>query len=229
MTTTSTTARRTALTFTGIALGGALAIGLPMAASAHVHAHAEGAAAGATSRVELSFSHGCDDSPTTALVVDIPEGADNATPVVDGAWTISREVGDDGVPTQITYTAVEPVDTAFAASVSMDVLFGADTGGTDVAFPVTQVCAEGETAWVELAEEGQDPHELEAPAPTVAVAEAGEAATDEHGDHAEHADEATTDAAAETAAPDATPYWLAGGALALSAAALVAALVRRRA
>lgn len=226
MTTTSTTARRTALTLTGIALGGALAIGVPMAASAHIHAHAEGAAEGATSRVELSFSHGCDDSPTTALVVDIPEGADNATPVVDGAWTISREVGDDGVPTQITYTAVEPVDSAYAASVSMDVLFGADTGGTDVAFPVTQVCETGETAWVEIAEEGQDPHDLESPAPTVAVAEAGEAAADEHGDHSE---EQASDAAAETAAPDATPYWLGGGALVLSAAALVAALVRRRA
>jgi periplasmic copper chaperone A len=223
---TTTSSRRTALTFTGIALGGALAIGVPMAASAHVHAHADGAAAGATSRVELSFSHGCDDAPTTALVVDIPEGADNATPVVDGAWTISREVGDDGVPTQITYTAVEPIDTAFAASVSMDVLFGADTGGTDVAFPVTQVCETGETAWVELAEEGQDPHDLEAPAPTVAVAEADAAAADEHGEHAEGE---TTDAAAETAAPDVAPYWLGGGALVLSAAALVVALVRRRA
>ncbi|MDJ1113057.1 DUF1775 domain-containing protein [Microbacterium dauci] len=223
---TTTSSRRTALTFTGIALGGALAIGVPMAASAHVHAHADGAAAGATSRVELSFSHGCDGSPTTALVIDVPEGADNVTPVLDGAWTISREVGDDGIPTQITYTAVTPVDDAVAASVALDVLFGADTGGTEVAFPVTQLCETGETAWVELAEEGQDPHDLEAPAPTVAVAEADAAPADEHG---EHGDGETRDAAAETTSPDVAPYWLAGGALVLSAAALVVSLLRRRA
>lgn len=228
---TTRTARRTALTFTGIAIGGALAIGVPMAASAHVHAYADGAAAGASSRVDFTFSHGCDGSPTTAIVIDVPEGVDNATPVVDGAWSISRELGDNGIPTQITYTALTPVEDGFAASVAIDALFSTDTGGTEIAFPVTQQCETGETAWVDIAGEGEDPEELESPAPLVAVAAASASGTDEHGDHGEQAE---TDAAAEStpaAAEDAAPVatWLAGGALVVSIAALAAALIRRRA
>lgn len=216
--------RRSALALTGIALGGALALAVPMAASAHVHAHADGAAAGATSRVEFSFSHGCDGSPTTALVVDVPEGVDNATPVVDGAWSISREIGDDGLATQITYTAVTPVEDGFAASIELDALFGSETGGTEIAFPVTQTCETGETAWVEVAEDGEDPEQLESPAPTVAVAAASDAPADEHGEHTDAADSAS--AASDDSAPVAT--WLAGGALVVSVAALAAALIRRR-
>ena len=40
-----------------------------------------------------------------------------------------------------------------------------DSAGQVLAFPVVQTCAKGETAWVDLAAEGQDPEELEAPAP----------------------------------------------------------------
>ncbi len=219
-------ARRPALALTGVALGGALVLAAPLAASAHVHAHAEGAAAGATSRVDFAFSHGCDGAATTALVFDVPEQVDNVTPVVDGAWTISRELGDNGIPTRVTFTAAAPIEDGLAASVSMDALFSSDAGGTDVAFPVTQLCETGETAWVEIPEEGQDPEELEAPAPTVAVADASAASDAGHGGHHAEADAADAEPAASAADPTAT--WLAGGALLLGAVALVVALLNRR-
>lgn len=222
---TTRPARRSALTLTGVALGGALVLAAPLAASAHVHVHADGAAAGATSRLDFAFSHGCDGSPTTALVFDVPSGVDNVTPVVDGVWTISRELGDDGTPTQVTYTAVTPIEDGLAASASMDALFSSDAGDTDIALPVTQVCETGETAWTQVAEDGQDPEELESPAPVVAVAAASAASSSDHGD--DHGSTETV-AAAETSGSASVGTWLGGGALVLGAVALVVALLNRR-
>ena len=215
-------ARRPALALTAVALGGILALAAPSAASAHIHAHADDAVAGASSRVAFSFSHGCDGSATTALVVELPDSVETATPVVDGVWTIERDLGDNGLPTSVTFTAAAPVADGLAATAAMDVVFGADAADTEVAFPITQICETGETAWVEEAAEGQDPHELEAPAPTVAVAAAADG-----DDHGAHADAADTAGKADGGAPAA--LWLAGGALAVSIAALAVAVTRRRA
>ena len=97
--------RRGVLTLAGVTAGAILAIAAPLAASAHVHVDPDEASAGATSTLTFAFSHGCDESPTTALVIDIPDGVGNATPVVQGGWTIARELGTDGVPTQVTFTS----------------------------------------------------------------------------------------------------------------------------
>lgn len=237
--TTRTPARRTRLAVTGVVAGAALALAAPLAASAHVHVTPEDSAAAATTRLSFSFSHGCDDSPTTALVFDIPDGVDGVTPVLDGAWTISREVGDDGIPTQVTYTAVTPVETGISAAVAMDVIFSSSASGTDVAFPVLQQCVTGETDWSEVAEDGADAESLEAPAPVVAVGAAaetdahGHAATDEHADADDHADADADaqDASAQGEAATSTDpvaLWLGGGAFVVALAALVVALTGRR-
>lgn len=230
----STPARRRVRTLTGVTAGAALALALPLAASAHVHVTPEEVASNGSTRIDFSFSHGCDGSPTTALVVDIPAEAQGAVPVVDGAWTITTEDGESGIPTRVTYTAVTPVPDAYAASVGMNVIFPASTEGESFAFPVTQQCEAGEAPWVEIAEDGQDPHDLEYPAPVVVV---GAAAEDGHGghtsgEHADDADDAVADAenAASTApAADPLPVWLSAGALVVAAAALVLAIARRRA
>ncbi|WP_065569994.1 DUF1775 domain-containing protein [Microbacterium oleivorans] len=225
---TTRSARRSALTLTGLALGGALVLAAPLAASAHVHVHADGAAAGATSRLEFSFSHGCDGAATTALVFDIPQGVDNVTPVVDGVWRVSRVLGENNVPTQVTYTAITPIENGLAASASFDALFSSKVGGTDIAFPVTQKCVTGETEWNQVAKDGEDPETLESPAPVVAVGAASSASSDHHddGDHDEHA--AAAPAATDTTSTDPIATWLGGGALVLGAAALVVAILNRR-
>lgn len=230
--TTTRTRRRLLI---GSAAGVALALGVPLAASAHVHVDPGTASAGSTETLTFAFSHGCDGSPTTALVIDIPEGVGNATPVVQGGWTISREVGDDGVPTQITFTSDTPVEDGLKATLSLDALFDESAADTSVAFPVTQLCVEGETAWTEVAEEGQDPHDLESPAPVVEVGPAaadddghGEAAEDDgHGDQAEADADDAADASSSSAA-DPVARWLAAGGLVAGIAALVVVLVRGR-
>ena len=221
--TTITPARRRARLAAGVVAGLALAVGAPLAASAHVHVTPGDAPAGASTRIDFSFSHGCDGSPTTALVVDVPTEVDAVNPVVDGAWTITRELGPDGIPTRVTFTAVQPVEDGLSASAGLVVAFPQSTAGETVAFPVLQQCAQGETAWTELAAEGQDPHELEAPAPLVTVGAVADEAQDEHAS-------ASGDAATETpaSAPDPVARWLAGGALVAALGAIAVALRRRR-
>ncbi|WP_288784286.1 DUF1775 domain-containing protein [uncultured Microbacterium sp.] len=221
-------------------LGAALVIAAPLAASAHVHVTPDESAAGTSTRLGFSFSHGCEDSPTTAVVLTIPEGVDGVTPVADGAWTISRELGDDGIPTQVTYTAVTPIESGISATVSLDVIFASSASGTSVAFPVLQKCVVGETDWSEVATEGQTEDDLASPAPVVAV---GAVATDAGHGHgsadasdedvsgdADHADaDASGEAHADGAAQaDPVARWLAGGALVAGLAALGVALTGRR-
>lgn len=236
---TITSSRRRARLFAGILAGAVLAVGAPLAASAHVHVTPEESAAGATTRLSFSFSHGCEDSPTTAVTITIPEGIDGVTPVLDGAWTISRELGTDGIPTQVTYTAVTPVENGVAAAVALDVIFASSAVDTSVAFPVLQTCVVGSTDWADIAADGEEAHDLEAPAPVVAVGAVAEAG-DGHG-HADadtetettegehgHDDASTETPAAASDGSGTVALWLSGGALVAALAALGVALVGRR-
>lgn len=221
-------ARRRTLTVAGVVTGLALVVGTPLAASAHVHVDPGEVAAGSTETLAFSFSHGCDGAATTALVVDIPEAVATVTPILDGAWTVTRVLGDDGIADQVVYTAASPVEDGLKATVSMDVVFGEASADSLVPFPVTQTCTEGENAWIEIAEDGQSADDLDSPAPVVSVGEfvaddghGHAAAADEDAAHAEHTEAGDTDAASS-----ALPLWLSGGALVASLAALGVALMR---
>lgn len=230
---TASSTRTRARLITGSVLGAALIVAAPVAAFAHIHVTPEDSAAESTTTVTFSFSHGCDDSPTTALVVEIPDGVTNVVPVAAGGWSIERAIADNGTVTSVTYRADAPVENGVKGEVAMDLRFGADLANTDVAFPVTQECVTGSTAWTEVAAEGED--EPESPAPIVAVGAVAEQ-TDEHASGAHDEATATPVAADEPVAAsstgDATGVWLGAGGLALGAVALVVALValrRRRA
>jgi uncharacterized protein YcnI len=236
--TTTVSSRTRARLAAGVLAGVALAVAAPLAASAHIHVTPEDASADANTTLTFSFSHGCEDSPTTALVIDIPEGVTNVVPVADAGWTIARDIAENGTVTRVTFTAEAPIESGVKGEVSLDARFAAELADTDVPIPVTQECVTGTTAWTEVAAEGAA--EPESPAPVVAVGavaaeeEGHGGASNEHesGD-AEHAE--TTDAAASAAsdpAGDPTALWLGGAGLALGVIALgvaIAALVRRRA
>ncbi|MCW3493945.1 YcnI family protein [Microbacterium sp. SSM24] len=229
---TTTRFRRTLLL--GAAAGVAIALGVPLAASAHVHVDPGTASAGSTETLTFAFSHGCDGSPTSALVIDVPEGVGNVTPVVQGGWTITRELSADGVPTQVTFTSDVPVEDGLKATVSLDALFDESAADTSIAFPVTQVCVDGETAWTEVAEDGQTEDDLESPAPVVEVGPVS-ADGDGHGDHGDAAegdghDEGSGDSSEAAASDSGDPVarWLAAGGLVAGIAALVVVLVRGR-
>lgn len=230
-------AHRLTFPLVGAAAGIALAVATPLAASAHVTVTPDSATAGRSGVLTFAFSHGCDGSPTTALRIEIPDGITSVTPTITPGWTIDVERGGtdhDGLVEYVTYTADAPVPSGYRAAIELSVGFAEDTAGETLAFPVTQVCEEGEVAWAEVAEDGVDPHSLDAPAPLVTVAAADEGDGDGSGHGSAVAAAGETDAAAAAPAPSAAPLVLGAAGLAAGVAALAVSLValartRRRA
>lgn len=206
-------------------LGGlALAVAVPAAADAHVGVSPDELSVGEHGVLTFSFSHGCDDSPTTSLRITMPEGLASVSPTMDGDWTIDVERGDDGLVSAVTYTAGAPVPHGLRGAVSMGIGLDEDTPET-LAFPVVQTCVDGSTEWTQLAKKGEDPHSLDAPAPLVTVTAA------EEGAHGAHPEEDAGAAPAEDTALTALGVALGGAGLAAGLGALFVAVLayRRRA
>lgn len=220
MTNRPSRARRAARIGVGLALASALAVAFPLAASAHVEVSPGEAAAGSDAVLTFSFHHGCDDSPTTAIRITMPEGLDSVSPTQQAGWAIDVERNaDDNLVHTVTFTADEPVPGGIRAALEVDVRFAADAGGKTLAFPVEQSCVAGSTSWSQVAEAGQDPESLDDPAPTVVVGAAAGAEGSGHGD-----DTGDADAASGGASPLEIAGAVAGiAALLVGSAALVTA------
>ena len=180
---------------------GLMGLGLTGAA-AHVNITPDTTAAGAHALLTVSFSHDCEGSPTNKLTISLPEPLVDAKPEIVPGWTVEKVTEtldepltlDNGSSVtervgQIVYTAETPVQDGYLQQFDMSVQLPEREGET-LAFPVLQSCVEGETDWAEIPAEGEDPHSLEAPAPTITLTGA-----EEHG----HAEEAATETTAEEA------------------------------
>lgn len=218
----SHTLRRGAL---AAALAGAFILAVPTAASAHVGVSPDRIPAGQSTLLTFSFSHGCEDSPTTALHVTMPEGIGGAWPTFDTDWSADIEKTAGGAVSAVTFTAVRPVPHDLRGMVGLTVI--TDKHAADqLVFPVEQRCVTGTNEWTQVAKDGEDPHSLDNPAPVVSLTAADDAAAG----HADHAQKASADA--EDAGPTASalPLIVGGGGLAVGIAALVLAIgaYRRR-
>ncbi|WP_042541835.1 YcnI family copper-binding membrane protein [Microbacterium sp. MEJ108Y] len=223
----STTTRRNITA--GLVGGTILALALPAMASAHVSVSPDELTAGDHGVLTFSFAHGCENSPTTSLKVTMPEGLASVAPTMDSDWTIDIEKGDDGLVSAVTYTAIAPVPNELRGAVSMAVGLEEDTPDS-LAFPVVQTCVEGSTEWTQLAEDGEDPHSLDAPAPVVEVVAASADGHGEHGsaDEAEDADTANSEAADDAVFANALGTALGAGGLVAGIAALVVSVLAYR-
>ncbi|MCA4134412.1 YcnI family protein [Arthrobacter sp. M4] len=185
---------RRALTAGGAVTGTAalLLAGIP-AASAHVSVNPDKTSAGSYALLTFGIPHGCDNSATTKVAISLPEELADATPTVNSNWTVEKLVQTlpepkklaDGTSitkrtSQIVYTAKAPLDPhlrdTFVLSVKLP-----DAAGKTLYFPTLQSCQQGQTDWSEIPKEGQDPHSLKAPAPSVAVTAAASEAGEGHG------------------------------------------------
>lgn len=213
----------------GVIGGAILALAIPAMASAHVSVSPDELIAGDHGVLTFSFAHGCENSPTTSLKVTMPEGLASVAPTMDSDWTIDIEKGDDGLVSAVTYTAVAPVPNELRGAVSMSVGLDEDTPDS-LAFPVIQTCVEGSTEWTQLAEDGEDPHSLDAPAPVVQVVAAAADGHGEHGSAAEagDADTADSDAADEAGSSNELGTALGAGGLVAGIAALVVSVLAYR-
>ncbi len=163
-------------------------------ASAHVTVEPGNTDAGAYSVLTFAASHGCEDSPTTSFTIDIPDTIADAKPTVYAGWDVKKVEKkldepltlEDGSSItkhigQIVYTAKTPLEDGYRMAFEVQIQ-NPDKSGDTLAFPVLQECTEGETDWSEMPAEGQDPHELEAPAPSFTLTEASEEDGHEAGD-----------------------------------------------
>lgn len=169
----------------GLLAGTTLALAVPLAAVAHVGVTPSSTAAGSTTQLTFAVGHGCDGSATTALRFTIPEEIVSVTPTVNPNWTAEKVLVDLAEPItdahgaslvqrvgQVVYTANTPLPDGFRDTVTLQLTLPADAGGSSLVFPVLQSCEVGETDWSQVTEEGQDPHDLDFPAPVVEVSSA---------------------------------------------------------
>lgn len=158
-------------------------------ALAHVEPDVSAIPAGEATTVALTIGHGCDESPTTSVAVQLPAGLESASGVAASGWTIDSS---DGVVTW-TAEAGEELPSDEEQSFELELTPSEDQVGDTLYLKTVQTCEEGENRWID--EGGAEEDEPENPAPAVEVLAAGEAAVaaDDHhgdeGDSSDHADE----------------------------------------
>ena len=190
----------------------AIALSLASPAGAHVTATPSSAAAGTSTVVTFSVGHGCEESPTTSIEIQVPESVLSVTATRNPFWDVESTIVELDEPVtdahgntitertaSVVYTATTPLPDGQRDTFQLSFTVP-DEAGEVLAFPTIQTCEKGETAWTEVAAEGQDSHELESPAPSFEILPAS--AEDAHGDGAsEEADADGAEGAEDSAAP----------------------------
>lgn len=174
-----------------LAGGLALALGSAVAASAHVSIAEGTVEAGAYEILTIGVPHGCDGSATTEVAIQIPEGINAVTPTRHGLYTVQKVIEELDTPitdshgnevtervAQVVYTATTPLPDGQRDAFELSVQIPDDAADTTLFFPTVQTCEQGEAAWVQIPEEGQDGPELEEPAPSVDVVAASAESAD---------------------------------------------------
>lgn len=156
-------------------------------ASAHVSIAESEAEAGAYSVLTFAFGHGCEGSPTSEIRIQIPESTPTVSPTISANWEVAKVMEKLDAPieaghgteltervSEVVYTAKTPLDDGYRDAFELSLQIPEDAAGDTLYFPTVQTCSEGETAWIEIPEDGQDPDDLEAPAPQIAIIAADE-------------------------------------------------------
>ncbi|UMG93159.1 YcnI family protein [Nocardioides sp. TF02-7] len=175
---TTMTVRRTSTRAAAVAVATGAVVAMAAApASAHVTVSPDTTAAGSYAVLTFALGHGCDGSPTTRLRIAFPEEIPQPTPTRHPLWQVEtvEETLDEPITdshgnqitervSEVVYTSRQPLEDGVRDSVAISVQLP-DLAGETLTFPVVQECVEGESPWTETAAEGQDPDELDNPAP----------------------------------------------------------------
>lgn len=164
-----------------------------MAAQAHITLEYEAALAGSYHKATFRVMHGCANSPTRQLVVEIPPGVLGARPMPHAGWTVDivrdklpQPVMDHGRTvtedvTRISWSARSRED--FLANAHYDefvVMARLPSKAGPVYWKVSQVCEQGRTDWVEVPSASQPAGALRFPAAVLEVLPAGASAGHQH-------------------------------------------------
>lgn len=138
-------------------------------AAAQIDTSATDVAADGTTTVVVTVASGCDGADTTGLVLSLPAGATDVTPLdADGGMTATVDGGT------VTWGGgVLPSDQPGRLTLS---LLLAQADGEEVALPVEQRCGDAAVAWRALATAPSRPGDLPAPVLVVPEGAGGRAA-----------------------------------------------------
>ena len=197
-------------------LAAALALTAASVVTALAHAGLEKSEAPAGSyKAVVSVPHGCDGQATHTVRIDLPEGFIGAKPMPKAGWQLAIEKGDyakayklhgrdvSSGAKAVTWSGGDLADDQYDEFVVNGTLAGEP--GTTLPFIVTQLCADGQVVWNQIAAAGQDPHSLERPAPVVTIGASTEGGHDGHGGHGDHAAAASEVTVGELTV---SAYWL---------------------
>ncbi len=220
----------TTTTIRTAALAGALTLALAGPAAAHITADPGEAPADSYATLDFGVGHGCEDSPTTRVRIQIPPSVPSVTPRRSPFWDISTKEGrKDPVElhgeeitrgtSEVAFTAKQPLDPHQLDVLTLSVKLPAGNAGDTVHFPAIQECAKGQTRWIQIPAAGESEEDLESPAPAVVLTAArrrrraglerrGAGARERRRRHRRDARRARKRAAATTAAhPSGSRWW----------------------
>jgi periplasmic copper chaperone A len=222
-----------------IAAAGVLTLVLAGTAGAHITANPGEAPSDSYATVSFQVPHGCEESPTTQVRIQIPPSVPSATPSVHPLWDVATKEGKKdkvelhgetitrGV-SEVTYTAKQPLPPDRLDLFAMSVKLPAGEVGESVYFPTIQRCEQGQTRWIQIPAEGESAEELDEPAPAVVLTAAegshGGAASEEESGQGAAQPAANVPAASVSSDDDGAPMWLAISALAVGALGLLAGI-----
>lgn len=190
------TTKRTVLIGAGaLAVASGLVLSGAVAAGAHVSIAEGTVEAGAYEILTVSVPHGCEGSATTEMAIQIPEGINAITPTRNAMYSVEKVMEDLETPitdshgnevtervAQVVYTADAPLPDGLRDTFELSLQIPEDAAGSTLYFPTVQTCEQGETAWVQIPEDGHDADELDSPAPSVEVVAAGSDDSQAEGD-----------------------------------------------
>lgn len=165
--------------FARFALIAAASAALTAPASAHITLEQREATLGAPIKLTFKVPHGCGDSPTTKIRVQIPDGVIAVKPMVKPSWTLDTVKGkyaktyeffhgaklSEGV-TEVSWSG-KLADAYYDEFVITGFVAGDLKAGERLNFPVVQECEQGVHRWIEIPAAGQAGHDLKEPAPSL--------------------------------------------------------------
>lgn len=161
-------------------------VGLASPASAHVTVTPSTTTAGAYAVLQFSVGHGCEKSPTTKITVQIPAQITSVTPTRTALWKVAKRTEKIDPPSvdshgnkivervaSVTFSTDTPLPDGYREVFELAVQLP-EASGTKLVFPTIQTCEQGESAWIEVPQDGQNVEELELPAPGFIISEPDE-------------------------------------------------------
>lgn len=147
-------------------------------ALAHVTLEQNEAPVGSFYKAVLRVPHGCEQSATVKLRVQIPEGVISVKPMVKPGWTLEVKRGayakaysflhgakfTEG-PKEVIWSGGNLPDAYYDEFVLTTFIAGELPPGATLYFPVVQECEKGANNWVEIPSADKPAEKLGSPAP----------------------------------------------------------------